>query len=64
MPATQATAGMDAVITALTSQLSIANLWSVVGGVIGLVGISVLFGLGFYLLKRAINKLKRAKGGI
>lgn len=61
---TQPTAGMDAVVTALTSQLSISNLWAVVGGVIGLVGISVLFGLGFYLLKRAINKLKRAKGGI
>lgn len=64
MTGTQATAGMDSVITALTTQLSISNLWSVVGGVIGLVGISVLFGLGFYLLKRAINKLKRAKGGI
>lgn len=61
---TQPTAGMDSVVTALTSQLSISNLWAVVGGVIGLVGISVLFGLGFYLLKRAINKLKRAKGGI
>ena len=61
---TQPTAGMDSVVTALTSHLSISNLWAVVGGVIGLVGISVLFGLGFYLLKRAINKLKRAKGGI
>ena len=64
MATTEATAGMADVVTSLTSSLSMANLWAVVGGVMGLVGISVLFGLGFYLLKRALNKLKRAKGGI
>lgn len=55
---------MDTVVTSLTSQLSAANLWGVVNSVMPFIGISVLFGLGFYLVKRAINKTKKAKGGI
>ena len=56
--------GMHAVITSLTSTLSSANLWDIVGEVVPVIGISVLFGLGFYLVKRVLNKIKRAKGGI
>lgn len=56
--------GMTAVITSLTSSLSSANLWGVVGSVVPLLAISVLFGLGFYLVKRIINKTKKAKGGM
>lgn len=56
--------GMEAVITSLTSTLSAANLWGVVGSVVPLLGISLLFGLGFYLVKRVLNKTKKAKGGI
>lgn len=56
--------GMEAVITALTTQLSANNLWGVVGNVIPFLAISVLFGLGFYLVKRILNKTKRAKGGM
>ena len=56
--------GMHAVITSLTSTLSAANLWDIVGEVVPVIGISVLFGLGFYLVKRVLNKIKRAKGGI
>lgn len=56
--------GMDAVITSLTSSLSGANLWGVVGSVVPFLAISVLFGLGFYLVKRILNKTKKAKGGM
>lgn len=55
---------MDSVVTSLTTQLSAANLWGVVNSVMPYIGISVLFALGFYLVKRAINKTKKAKGGI
>ena len=56
--------GMDAVITSLTSSLSGANLWGIVGSIVPFLAISVLFGLGFYLVKRIIKKTKNAKGGI
>lgn len=56
--------GMEAVITSLTTSLSSANLWGVVGTVVPFLAISVLFGLGFYLVKRILNKTKRAKGGM
>lgn len=56
--------GMDAVITSLTTTLSATNLWGIVGSVVPFIGVAVLFGLGFYLVKRVINKIKRAKGGI
>lgn len=55
---------MDTVITSLTSSLSAVNLWGIVGSVVPFLAVSVLFGLGFYLVKRIINKTKRAKGGI
>lgn len=56
--------GMEAVITAITTSLSADNLWGVVGNVVPFLAISVLFGLGFYLVKRILNKVKRAKGGM
>lgn len=56
--------GMDAVITALSSALSADNLWGIVGSVVPFLAICTLFGLGFYLVKRILNKAKRAKGGM
>lgn len=56
--------GMEVVITSLTSALSAANLWGIVGNVVPFLAVSVLFGLGFYLVKRILNKVKRAKGGM
>lgn len=56
--------GMEAVVTSLTTSLSASNLWGVVGDVVPFLAISVLFGLGFYLVKRILNKTKRAKGGM
>ncbi len=59
-----AVTGMDAVITSLTTSLSADNLWGIVGSVVPIIAISVLFGLGFYLVKRVLNKFKKAKGGV
>lgn len=56
--------GMEAVIASLTTALSAANLWEIVGTVVPFLAISVLFGLGFYLVKRILNKVKKAKGGM
>ena len=56
--------GMDAVISSLTTTLRAANLWGIVGSVVPFLAISVLFGLGFYLVKRILNKTKKAKGGM
>lgn len=55
---------MDNVISSIETTLSTANLWGVVGSIVPILGISVLFGLGFYLVKRIMNKIKRAKGGM
>ena len=55
---------MDNVITSIGTTVSAANLWDVVGSIVPILGISVLFGLGFYLVKRIMNKIKRAKGGM
>lgn len=56
--------GMDAVITSLTSTLSGENLWAVVGQAVPIIGVTVLFALGFYLVKRAVKKGSKAKAGI
>lgn len=56
--------GMDAVITSLTTSLSASNLWGIVGSVVPFLAISVLFGLGFYLVKRILKKTRNGKGGI
>lgn len=56
--------GMDAVVAKIATTLSIANLWDVVSSIVPILGISVLFGLGFYLVKRIMNKLKKVKGGM
>lgn len=56
--------GMDAVVTSLTTSLSSTNLWGTVGSAVPLIAISVLFGLGFYIVKRVLNKTKKAKGGM
>lgn len=56
--------GMENVVTSLTTSLSADNLWGIVGIVVPFLAICTLFGLGFYLVKRILNKAKRAKGGM
>lgn len=55
---------MTNVVTSIETAVSAENLWGIVGNIVPILAISVLFGLGFYLVKRIINKIKRAKGGM
>lgn len=55
---------MNTVISSMGTSLSAENLWGIIGSIVPLLAISVLFGLGFYLVKRIINKIKKAKGGM
>lgn len=55
---------MTGVVNSIGTAVSAENLWGIVGNIVPILAISVLFGLGFYLVKRIINKIKRAKGGI
>ena len=56
--------GMGAVVASLGTELSAANLWGVVGENVPLIGITTLFALGFYLVRRAVKKGSKAKAGI
>lgn len=56
--------GMNTVVTSLTSELSATNLWGIVGSAIPFIAITVLFALGFYLVRRAVKKASKAKAGI
>lgn len=58
------TTGMEAVVTSLTTELSAANLWGIVGKAVPIIAVTVLFALGFWLVKRAIKKGSKAKAGI
>lgn len=58
------TSGMASVISSLTSELSAANLWGIVGQAVPLIAVTVLFALGFYLVRRAVKKSSKAKAGI
>lgn len=56
--------GMAAVVASLGTELSAANLWGVVGDAVPIIGITTLFALGFYLVRRAVKKGSKAKAGI
>lgn len=56
--------GMEAVVTALTTTLSADNLWGVFGTAVPIIGVVTLVALGFFLVKRAIKKLSKMKGGV
>lgn len=55
---------MTNVVGEIATSVSATNLWGIVGEIVPILAISVLFGLGFYLVKRIMNKIKRAKGGM
>ena len=51
--------GMEAVVSSITTTLSAANLWGIVGNIVPLLGIVILFALGFGLVMKLVNRLKR-----
>lgn len=54
-------AGMTAVVSSITTTLSASNLWAIVGEVVPILGIVILFALGFGLVMRLVNRMKRHK---
>lgn len=56
--------GMYGVIGNLAYTLSFSSLWEVVGFIVPILGIAILLALGFYLIKRIINKIKHKRGGV
>lgn len=56
--------GMSGFVDNLAYDLSYANLNGVVTFVIPIMAISILVALGFYLLTRLLNRIKKAKGGV
>lgn len=56
--------GMNGFVQDISMYLSVNNLSSVLNFVVPILAISVLLGLGFYLIKRLLNRIKRTKGGI
>lgn len=56
--------GMNAVITSLTTTLSADNLWGVFANAVPLIGVVTLVALGFFLVRRAVKKLSKMRGGV
>lgn len=56
--------GMEAVITALTTTLSADNLWGIFAKAVPLIGVVTLVALGFFLVRRAVKKLSKMRGGV
>lgn len=56
--------GMEAVITALTTTLSADNLWVIFAKAVPLIGVVTLVALGFFLVRRAVKKLSKMRGGV
>ena len=55
---------MSDVVNTINSGLSADTLWSTIGGVVPIIITFTLVALAFYLVKRAINKAKKLKGGV
>lgn len=56
--------GMGNVISSLTTTLSADNLWGVFATAVPLIGVVTLVALGFFLVRRAVKKLSKMRGGV
>lgn len=56
--------GLTNFVDNVAYSLSYGNLSGVFDKAVPILAISVLFGFGFYLIRRIINKSKKAKGGV
>lgn len=52
---------MEAAITALTAQVTAANLWGAVASVASLVGVVLLFVLGLTFVRRVVKGASKGK---
>lgn len=60
----EVTVGMADVITKLTTTLSADNLWGIFATAVPLIGVVTLVALGFFLVRRAVKKLSKMRGGV
>ena len=54
---------MQAVVTALTTQLDAGALWGALTPLVPLIGVVTLFSLGLFFFRRAVKKLGKGKAG-
>lgn len=52
---------MSTFITSLTTELTAANLWGAFSGVAPLIGVLVIFSLGFYIVRKLIKGAAKGK---
>lgn len=60
----EVTSGMENAITTLSTTVNEAALWGVFNKAIPFIGVVVLVGFGFYLVRRMIKGVSRGKAKI
>lgn len=55
---------MSNTISTITSTVTSDALWATVGEVIPVTLVVTMFALGFYLVRRQLKKVSKAKGGL
>lgn len=55
---------MEAFITSLTSQLTIASLWAAIAPAAPLIVVGVLFAIGYMVLRKGVKGIGKGKGTI
>lgn len=56
--------GMGNTVSAITTALSSDNLWGVFSQAVPLIAVVTLVALGFFLVRRAVKKLSKMRGGV
>lgn len=52
---------MENVITELTTTVSAANLWGIIGNAVPIIGVVVLFALGYRIVRKALKGTSKGK---
>lgn len=55
---------MSAFITALTSEMTSANLWGELAAAGAVIGLMVIFAFGYRVVRRLVKGVSKGKGGI
>lgn len=55
---------MEDFVTALAGQVTAANLWGAIAGAATIVGVGILVGFGYTVLRRTVSGLGKGKGKI
>lgn len=56
--------GMNDVVARLGTNLSAETLWQVFASIVPLITTITLVALGFYLIRRALKRLSKMRGGV